>query len=214
MCRLAKGLWLLLILNTVLFLPPLDKGELWGAEIKTMEDVSETLLEKQIVEMAKGSQLSTENLQKALDKVVLLMEQSDPDKFSESLQSIVAARDSLNKARETSRSLSDYVASNRTYMNGRLSRFVPLADLDLKVEGPYYTAVGKFFDQCGNLLSYCVKHFTAISTGVQPERLEYEELYNTYLFGLADFNAQADSHIQLLNDWTKRHNDIKGYLPN
>jgi hypothetical protein len=186
---------------------------LWAAEIKTIENLSATLLERQINKLADSNSVAAATAQRDLDRVVASMTLDTPEKIAASVQAVGQARQSLAAARQAAAALSDYVAANRSRLRGSQPRFLPLADLNDQLAAPYYQALAAFLDACHQLLVYAGANFASISAGSAAERQRYEELYQRYLLTLEGFNAQSASRAQRLSDWSANFPDLRDQLP-
>jgi ABC-type transporter Mla subunit MlaD len=214
MKRSARGLGRLLLPGLVLAClvgswPSLS----WAAEIKTIENLSATLLVRQINKLADSNAAAAATVQRDLDRVVTTMALTTPEKIAASVQAVDQARQSLAEARKAAAALSDYVAANRSRLRGSQASFLPLADLNDQLEAPYHQALAAFFDACHRLLGYAGANFDSISAGSAAERQRYEELYQRYLLALDGFNAQNASHAQRLSDWSANFPDLRDQLP-
>ena len=188
-------------------------NSLWAAGVKPLEDLSGTLVERQIVELADSNATAAANLQQGMEKVFAGMELSSPEKMADAAQLVVQARQSLVEAGKAAAELSGYVAANRGRLVGKQSRFLPLAKLNEQLEAPYLDSVDLFLTAAHELLAHAGPNFGKICVGSQPERQRYEELYQAYSRAVANLNDQGAARTKRLNDWLKRYEELRDLLP-
>lgn len=188
-------------------------SSLWAAGLKPLGDISDTLLERQVNELAESNAAAAANLQQRMEKVFAGMDMTSPEKMAEAVQVVAQARQSLTEAEKTAAELSEYVAANRGRLAGGLSRFLPLAKLKEQLEAPYYRSLNNFLVASHNLLTYAGPNFEKIGTGSPVERKRYEELYEAYARALETLNDQGTARVRRLNDWLNRHEDLRDLLP-
>jgi len=190
----------------------IDRQIIPAAEINVLDSFSPAVIEKHLAGLTAASASNVAILKQSLASYVAGTDMTSPKAITSSLVRLDIAAAAVPDARKGSQAVSDYLRSKRDYLSGRLSRYQSLADLNSRVEAPYYEAMDTFFALSRKFLSYTGTNFAAISEGSVRERETYEALYAEYSWGLEVFNAASDAYVHGINDFVRKNPEISEFL--
>lgn len=190
---------LLAVIPVLLLLVLISRGNLSAATVKPLEVFSEKILVMEIEYLANEHSLNSTLLRRAVDRLNREMNIMSKSTAGESLKLLTKAAEVLSATVRSSAALSSYLKTNSARLKtAGHGRYLPLADMDAEIEGPYFKALDSFLKTAATFVQFCHDNFAAVSSGSPAEVKRYEELYAAYGKEMELFNAQSIARSQLL----------------
>jgi len=199
------------LLLLLLFSPA---GNLSAANVKPLEVFSEKILVLEIEYFSTEHSLNSTLLRRSVDRLNREMNIMSKATSEESLKLLTNVEEKLSAAEKSSASLSRYLTTNSVRLKAAgHGRYLPLAEMDKEIEGPYFKALASFLKTAFTFVHYCHDNFDAISTGSKEEGKRYEELYAAYLKAMELFNAKSIARSQLLAEMGSEYPSLWELMP-